>query len=493
MKKLSLILVLAVIAVALVALMVACDPPGSKTQQVYFNSNNSDIALLYEQGTTNSPSTVLNSGESATFDVAIANKYDPATLTATAKNAKVSLKVTGSVDSAAMIENGYTVVGKLTISDITGTAEINYSAEEADISFNFVLAGEEDGILEEMIISDDTKLSEATEDGYTYKTTYSELQNADGFGIILSGPVNGKYQFQNNMGEQFIDSSNELVSGFSEYINVERNQYNISVNSNVMALSNEITVHTDRYSKQRLQFNGNSGSIIEITPRPEDVDIYFDGIGNAVIRLKNPDGQYMTGTIDINGTKIEIDDAQKGYALEKMPVEYCSDELLADASEAYSYIYSYNISTEYDMSAVHDACSITADCDNTAVKISPYRIHEVYYYDKATNTAWIIVPEGAESVDYILEFNTMNAGSELEMFVNLAGDQSMNHSLYQLPERTNLDQSEKWLGGTDETYLKTDNLTDVEFAIRKYNDGPINSVYVNFTLKGGEHFEIELR
>ena len=492
MKKLSLILVLAVIAVALVALMVACDPPGSKTQQVYFNSNNSDIALLYEQGTTNSPSTVLNSGESATFDVAIANKYDPATLTATAKNAKVSLKVTGSVDSAAMIENGYTVVGKLTISDITGTAEINFSAEEADISFNFVLAGEEDGILEEMILSDDTKLSEATEDGYTYKTTYSELQKADGFGIILSGPVNGKYQFQNDMGEQFIDSSNELVSGFFEYINVERNQYIISVNSNVMAFSNEITVHTDRYSKQRLQFNGNSGSIIEIT-RPEDVDIYFDGIGNAVIRLKNPDGQYMTGTIDINGTEIEIDDAQAGYALNKMPVEYCSDELLADTSEAYSYIDSYNISTEYDMSAVDDACSITADCDNTAVTISPYRIHEVYYYDKATNTAWIIVPEGAESVDYILEFNTMNAGSELEMFVNLTGDQSMNHSLYQLPERTNLDQSEKWLGGTDETYLQTVNLTDVEFAIRKYNDGKIYSVYVNFTLKGGEHFEIELR
>ena len=492
MKKLSLILLLAVIAVALVALMVACDPPGSKTQQVYFNSNNSDIALLYEQGTTNSPSTVLNSGESATFDVAIANKYDPATLTATAKNAKVSLKVTGSVDSAAMIENGYTVVGKLTISDITGTAEINFSAEEADISFNFVLAGEEDGILEEMILSDDTKLSEATEDGYTYKTTYSELQNADGFGIILSGPVNGKYQFQNNMGEQFIDSSNELVSGFFEYINVARNQYNISVNSNVMALSNEITVHTDRYSKQRLLFNGNSGSIIEIT-RPEDEDIYFDGIGNAVIKLKGPDGQYMTGTIDINGTEIEIDDAQKGYALEKMPVEYCSDELLADTFEAYSYIDSYNISTEYDMSAVHDACSITADCDNTAVTISPYRIHEVYYYDKATNTAWIIVPEGAESVDYILEFNTMNAGSELEMFVNLTGNQSMNHSLYQLPELTNLDQSEKWLGGMGETYLQTDNLTGVEFAIMKYSDGQVNSVYVNFTLQGGEHFEIELR
>ena len=490
MKKLLLIGALVIVAVALVAVTAACDPPGD--EQGYFNNINNEIAKLYKTGTTEEYFGSVNGGESATFDVAIANKYDPATLTATAKNAKVSLKVTGSVDSAAMIENGYTVVGKLTISDITGTAEIVFTADEADISFNFVLAGEEDGILEEMILSDDTKLSEATEDGYTYKTTYSELQKADGFGIILSGPLNGKYQFQNDMGEQFIDSSNELVSGFFEYINVARNQYNISVNSNVMALSNEITVHTDRYSKQRLLFNGNSGSIIEIT-RPEDEDIYFDGIGKAVIKLKDPYGQYMTGTIDINGTEIEIADAQAGYALKKMPVEYCSDELLADTSEAYSYIDSYNISTEYDMSAVHGACSITADCDNTAVTISPYRIHEVYYYDKATNTAWIIVPEGAESVDYILEFNTMNAGSELEMFVNLNGDQSMNHSLYQLPERTNLDQSEKWLGGTDETYLQTDNLTDVEFAIRKYNDGPIYSVYVNFTLKGGEHFEIELR
>ena len=465
MKKLLLIGALVIVAVALVAVTAACDPPGD--EQGYFNNINNEIAKLYKTGTTEEYFGSVNGGESAT-------------------------KVTGSVDSAAMIENGYTVVGKLTISDITGTAEIVFTADEADISFNFVLAGEEDGILEEMILSDDTKLSEATEDGYTYKTTYSELQKADGFGIILSGPLNGKYQFQNDMGEQFIDSSNKLVSGFFEYINVARNQYNISVNSNVMALSNEITVHTDRYSKQRLLFNGNSGSIIEIT-RPEDEDIYFDGIGKAVIRLKDPYGQYMTGKIDINGTEIEITDAQAGYALEKMPVEYCSDELLADTFEAYSYIDSYNISTEYDMSAVDDACSITADCDNTAVKISPYRIHEVYYYDKATNTAWIIVPEGAESVDYILEFNTMNAGSELEMFVNLTGDQSMNHSLYQLPERTNLDQSEKWLGGTDETYLQTDNLTDVEFAIRKYNDGKIYSVYVNFTLKGGEHFEIELR
>ena len=195
MKKLSLILLLAVIAVALVALMVACDPPGSKTQQVYFNSNNSDIALLYEQGTTNSPSTVLNSGESATFDVAIANKYDPATLTATAKNAKVSLKVTGSVDSAAMIENGYTVVGKLTISDITGTAEINFSAEEAEIAFTFKLsdnATEADAFLSELVLSDETTLAEAVnEEGYTYNLTYSEYAGTANQGIIVGGATKG--------------------------------------------------------------------------------------------------------------------------------------------------------------------------------------------------------------------------------------------------------------------------------------------------------------
>ena len=170
MKKLSLILVLAVIAVALAALMVACDPPGSKTQQVYFNSNNSDIALLYEQGMTNSPSTVLNSGESATFDVAIANKYDPATLTATAKNAKVSLKVTGSVDSAAMIENGYTVVGKL----------IN-------------------------------------EEGYTYNLTYSEYAGTANQGIIIGGATNGTYSFYSLNGECFVGSDNGLVTGFYDH------------------------------------------------------------------------------------------------------------------------------------------------------------------------------------------------------------------------------------------------------------------------------------
>ena len=63
MKKLSLILVLAVIAVALVALMVACDPPGGETQQVYFNNAGSDIAKIYDAGTTTETVGALNSGE----------------------------------------------------------------------------------------------------------------------------------------------------------------------------------------------------------------------------------------------------------------------------------------------------------------------------------------------------------------------------------------------------------------------------------------------
>lgn len=485
MKKLSLILVLAVIAVALVALMVACDPPGGETQQVYFNSNNSDIALLYEQGTTNSPSTVLNSGESATFDVAIANKYDPATLTATAKNAKVSLKVTGSVDSAAMIENGYTVVGKLTISDITGTAEINFSAEEAEIAFTFKLsdnATEADAFLGELVLSDETTLAEAVnEEGYTYNLTYSEYAGTANQGIIIGGATNGTYNFYSLNGECFVGSDNGLVTGFYDHITTERNQYKIWMDTSKMALTNEIILYPEYCSKAFLFAYSDSGNIINIDS-PENVDITVDNMGETKIFLKNLDGANMPGTIFVNGSEVTVTEA--GYSLEKLPIEYYSDAAIEQdgAEDLLSTTY-YKITTEFDATDAQGLQSFTATTA-TGAKLVPYQLSQVYYYDDETNTAfvkepdWTVAGPGARN-QYILDIDVSQLSGGADMIITLTVDNG-EATIFNILGHWNIieDGSQDWKGNADNIDYWATGLDDCKIAIEKFSDGMIAHIYV---------------
>lgn len=485
MKKLSLILVLAVIAVALVALMVACDPPGSETQQVYFNSNNSDIALLYEQGTTNSPSTVLNSGESATFDVAIANKYDPATLTATAKNAKVSLKVTGSVDSAAIIENGYTVVGKLTISDITGTAEINFSAEEADIGFTFKLsdnATAADAFLGELVLSDGTTLAEAVnEEGYTYNSKYSEFAAGASYGIVVSGAKNGTYSFYSLNGECFAGSDNGLVTGFYDHITVARNQYAIWLDASKMALTNEIILYPEYCSKALLFAYSDSGNIINIDS-PENVDITVDNMRETKIFLKNLDGANMPGTIFVNGSAVDV--TEEGHSLNKLPIEYYSDAAIEQdgAEDLLSTTY-YKITTEFDATNVQGLQSFTATTA-TGAKLVPYQLSQVYYYDYETNTAFVKEPDwtvaGPEARNqYILDIDASQLSGGADMIITLTVDNG-EATIFNILGHWNIieDGSQTWMGNADNIDYWATHRDDCRIAIEKFSDGVIAHIFV---------------
>lgn len=485
MKKLSLILVLAVIAVALVALMVACDPPGGETQQVYFNSNNSDIALLYEQGTTNSPSTVLNSGESATFDVAISNKYDPATLTATAKNAKVSLKVTGSVDSAAMIENGYTVVGKLTISDITGTAEINFSAEEAEIAFTFKLsdnATEADVFLGELVLSDETTLAEAVnEEGYTYNLKYSEYAGTANQGIIIGGATNGTYNFYSLNGECFVGSDNGLVTGFYDHITTERNQYKIWMDTSKMALTNEIILYPEHCSKAFLFAYSDSGNIINIDS-PENVDITVDNMGETKIFLKNLDGANIPGTIFVNGSEVPVTEA--GYSLNKLPIEYYSDAAIEQdgAEDLLSTTY-YKITTEFDATDAQGLQSFTATTA-TGAKLIPYQMSQVYYYDAETNTAfvkepdWTVAGPGARN-QYILDIDVSQLSTSADIIISLSIDDGEPIVFDILNNLATIeDGSQTWMGNGDNIEYRATDRDDCMIAMEKYSDGMIAHIYV---------------
>lgn len=475
MKKLSLILVLAVIAVALVALMVACDPPGSKTQQVYFNSNNSDIALLYEQGTTNSPSTVLNSGESATFDVAISNKYDPATLTATAKNAKVSLKVTGSVDSAAMIENGYTVVGKLTISDITGTAEINFSAEEAEIAFTFKLsdnATEADAFLDEFRLSDETTLAEAVADGYRYTTTYSQLTD----GIILSGVKNGTYTlYDPNTGKYAFASDNNLVTGVYDHIATERNQYAIWLDANVMQLSNEITIDPACFDTQRLSVYSQSGNIITIDS-PENVDITANNFREVTVYLNDVDGAHKAGTIFVNGKEIQIN--ANGYSLEKLPLEYYTDAAIEEGIDASDPSGTYFITTELSDDDKQSLQSVTATTD-TGADVGAYRLNEVYFYDYETDTAWV-----KSNGEYILHFNVGNLPRESYngiITVTIDDEQPISFNLFNNWSIIT-DGSQDWVGTEANLYYWFTDRDDIKIAVKQYSDGLTSDIFVQCAL-----------
>ena len=478
MKKLSLILLLTVIAVALVALMVACDPPGSKTQQVYFNNADSDIAKIYDAGTTTETVGALNSGESATYDVAIANKYDPDTLKATAKNAKVSLKVTGSVDSAAMIENGYTVVGKITVSDVTGTATINFSAEEAEIDFTFKISENSP----ETDLAGEFLESFGISDGKTMQLTYSELTTQEAFGISLTGATNGTYQlYDTTTGACPFGSDNGLVTGFYDHITTERNQYKIWLDTNVMQLSNEIVVYPENCAKERLYVNSASGSIIDIS-KPADVDVSVDNLSGVTIRLEDTDGSYMTGTVSVNGTAIEITDADSGIKLDKLPIQYYSDEELTSLIENDTmggmFVQTFNISTEADLSEKSGVCAFETSAEDSGVTFEPTRIDMVYYYD-GNGTAWALRNKNnSDKAEYIVKYDLSTAAGALSYVLTVTvGETVKEFNLNSMEESISVDNP--WTGDEDAVYLNTEDVTgaEIEIAIKK-TDGEIMNVYV---------------
>ena len=478
MKKLSLILILTVIAVALVALMVACDPPGGKTQQVYFNNAGSDIAKIYDAGTTTETAGALNSGESATYDVAIANKYDPSTLKATAKGAKVSLNITGSVDTASVVENGYTVVGKITVSDVTGTATINFSAEEADIGFTFKIAETPD----EGSLAEDFLDSFNISDGQTVQRTFSELTVRDGFGILLTGATNGTYQlYDTTTGALPFGSDNNLVPQFYDYVSTARNQYLIALDLGVMKLSNEIVVYPENCAKERLYVNSASGSIIDIT-KPADVDVSVDNLSGVTIHLKEADGSYMTGTVSVNGTDIPITDADKGVTLEKLPIQYYSDEELTSLIENDTmggmFVQTFNISTEADLSHKEGVCAFETSAEDSGVTFEPTRIDMVYYYD-GNGTAWALRNKNnSDKAEYIVKYDLSTAAGALSYVLTVTvGETVKEFNLNSMEESISVDNP--WTGDEDAVYLNTENVTgaEIEIAIKK-TDGEIMNVYV---------------
>ena len=477
MKKLSLILILTVIAVALVALMVACDPPGGETQQVYFNNNNTEIAKIYDAGTTTETVGALNSGESATYDVAIANKYDPSTLKATAKGAKVSLNITGSVDTASVVENGYTVVGKITVSDVTGTATINFSAEEAEIDFTFKISENSP----ETDLAGEFLESFGISDGKTMQLTYSELTTQEAFGISLTGDTNGTYQlYDTTTGACPFGSDNGLVTGFYDHITTKRNQYKIWLDTNVMQLSNEIVVYPENCAKERLYVNSASGSIIDIT-KPADVDVSVDNLSGVTIRLKGADGSYMTGTVSVNGTAIEITDAGAGIKLGKLPIEYYSDEELTSIIENDTmggmFVQTFNISTEADLSEKSGVCAFETSAEDSGVTFEP-RIDMVYYYD-GNGTAWALRNENNyDKAEYIVKYDLSSAAGALSYVLTVTvGETVKEFNLNSMEESISVDNP--WTGDEDAVYLTTEDVTgaEIEIAIKK-TDGEIMNVYV---------------
>ena len=495
MKKLSLILLLTVIAVALVALMVACDPPGGEMQQVYFNNAGSDIAKIYDAGTTTETVGALNSGESATFDVAISNKYDPATLTATAKNAKVTLNVTGSVDTASVVENGYTVVGKITVSDVTGTATINFSAEEAEIDFTFKISENSP----ETDLAGEFLESFGISDGKTMQLTYSELTTQEGFGISLTGATNGTYQlYDTTTGACPFGSDNNLVVGFYDFVSETRNQYKIWLNSNVMQLSNEIVVYPENCAKERLYVNSASGSIIDIS-KPADVDVSVDNLSGVTIRLEDTDGSYMTGTVSVNGTDIPITDADKGVTLEKLPIQYYSDEELTSIIENDTmggmFVQTFNISTEADLSEKSGVCAFETSAEDSGVTFEPRYFDTIYYYDE-NGKAWTLRnANNNNKAEYIVEYDLNAVAGNLSYVVTVTAGTSVKefdlNSMYELTEVEN-----DWAGyGDTVTYLTEGNDADPNIQLAVYKTGgKILNVYVYLIAdESCSEFEINLK
>ena len=420
MKKKILLCAIIALAAMLTAILAACS--GGKTYQA--SVEGIDGAAISDAGKEGVISAIKEGG-SASYDLTLPNKYDPATVRLTVDGQPLSYTLNANYDNAAML-NDYQVALTFTVTDVKKNIVVKVSAEERKADFVFKLAEgaavTNRDILADFRIADKFTALEAvsSESGKTLSFTSSELDALTEGISITSGRSIGHYELYNSSDDEpgwFIEGEDGYIR---PVIDSEKHNYTLLLLTSNLKLNNlvkEVYIYPQNVSYESWYVNSETGSV---------ADCVISGDGNSTfaanddrtvtITLKNVEGADLSNAkVFVNDTELKKN-ASGEYVIEagKSPIEY------VNVDENTNYITTeFDIRvTGVDMSGATGAKTFTYEPFGDAFE---YDVLSNYYYSEG-NTAWYYENVNGYYENASFYMDRFNSDSLLPSVITITGE-----------------------------------------------------------------------
>ena len=386
MKKKILLCAIIALAVMLTAILAACS--GGKTYQATVEGI--DGATISDAGKEGVISAIKEGG-SASYDLWLPNKYDPATVRLTVDGQPISTTLNTQYDNNADL-SGVQVALTFTVTDVKKNIVVKVSAEERKADFVFKLAEGASvtnrDILADFRIADKFTALEAVSsvNGKTLSFTSSELDALTSGISITSGKSIGHYDVYNGSNDEpgwFIEGEDGYIR---PVIDSEKHNYTLLLLASNLKLNNlvkEVYIYPQNVSYESWYVNSETGSVADCVISGDGNSTFAANDNRTVtITLKNAEGADLSGAkVFVNDTELKKN-ASGEYVIEagKSPIEY------ANVDENTNYITTeFDIRvTGVDMSGATGAKTFTYEPFGDAFE---YDVLSNYYYSEG-NTAW---------------------------------------------------------------------------------------------------------
>ena len=386
MKKKILLCAVIALAVLLTAILAACS--GGNTYQATVEGI--DCATISDAGKEGVISAIKEGG-SASYDLWLPNKYDPATVRLTVDGQPISTTLNTQYDNNADL-SGVQVALTFTVTDVKKNIVVKVSAEERKADFVFKLAEgaavTNRDILTDFRIADKFTALEAvsSESGKTLSFTSSELDALTEGISITSGRSIGHYELYNSSDDEpgwFIEGEDGYIR---PVIDSEKHNYTLLLLTSNLKLNNlvkEVYIYPQNVSYESWYVNSETGSVADCVISGDGNSTFAANDNRTVtITLKNAEGADLSNAkVFVNDTELKKN-ASGEYVIEagKSPIEY------VNVGENTNYITTeFDIRvTGVDMSGATGAKTFTYEPFGDAFE---YDVMSNYYYTEG-NTAW---------------------------------------------------------------------------------------------------------
>lgn len=386
MKKKILLCAIIALAVMLTAILAACS--GGKTYQATVEGI--DDATISDAGKEGVISAIKEGG-SASYDLTLPNKYDPATVKLTVDGQPISTTLNIQYDNNADL-SGVQVALTFTVTDVKKNIVVKVSAEERKVDFVFKLAEgaavTNRDILTDFRIADKFTALEAvsSESGKTLSFTSSELDALTAGISITSGRSIGHYELYNSLGDEpgwFINGDDGNIN---PVIDSEKHNYTLALSANGLKLNNlvrEIYIYPQNVNYESWYVSCEAGSVADCVISGDGNSSFVANDNRTVtITLKDAEGADLSNAqVFVNDTELKKN-ASGEYVIEagKSPIEY------ANVDEDTTYITTnFDIRViGVDMSGATGAKTLVYEPFGDGFE---YGITSNYYYSEG-NTAW---------------------------------------------------------------------------------------------------------
>lgn len=423
MKKKILLCTVIALAVLLTAIMVACS--GNTYQASVEGIDGASISDVGKEGVISA----IKEGGSASYDLWLPNKYDPATVKLTVDGQPISTTLNTQYDNNADM-SGKQIALTFTVTNVKKNIVVKVSAEERKVDFVFKLAEGASvmnrDILADFRIADKFTALEAVSavNGKTLSFTCSELDAlAEGISIT-SGRSIGHYELYNSSD----DEPGWFINGDDGYIkpvmDSDKHNYSLLLSANGLKLKNlvrEIYIYPQNVSYMSWYVSCDAGSVADyVISGDGDTSFVANDNRTVTITLKNAEGADLSGAkVFVNDTELKKN-ASGAYVIEagKSPIEY------ANVDENTAYITTnFDIRvTGVDMSGATGAKTLVYEPFGDGFE---YGITSNFYYSEG-NTAWYYENEYGYYENASLDISRTDNDRVLPSVITITGENYSN-------------------------------------------------------------------